>query len=600
MHTILSEQPMRKQRLLFGFSPWLVLGLSSILALAILFLTLRSGTRAEEDMVDNYLNRAEALIWALEAGTRTWMGMQSDLRLLQPLVVETAKQPGIVYIAVADPDGTIVAHSQPDHIGQKIATPLPDDWEETESFGWRTLAAGNERVFEVFSQFAPLDEYHHEERQTGNHHNQRRRRMMMTPPRRSQPDAPPSQVFVGLDQSVFDQHLQEERQRTLITALSVAGLGMAGLLSLFWAHHYRRSRRLLMDARALASEVVTSLPMGVMTSSPGGTIGIANDTAAAMLGISQQALAGTLLSALPGLAWKEEADNADRAGKAIEKETEIRLADGKNFAVSLGVSRIQSEDGAFLGHLFLFRDIGQMKQLQAEVERNRRLTALGNLAAGVAHEIRNPLSSIKGLATFLANKAPANGREEEAAKTMISEVNRLNSVVSELLEFARPGTVNLAPADINRVILRSLRLAEADMQSKNIRVEFAPRPIDLVPMNQERLTQALLNLHLNAIQAMEPGGVLSIEAHGVPESNAVILTIADTGHGMADNVRASLFTPYFTTKPSGTGLGLAIVHQIVEAHGGTISVESEWGKGSRFTITLPLSSRLPEGRGKNA
>ncbi len=592
MQTLLANGPAKKQRLLFGLSPWLVVGLCAILGLAIVFFSLRSGNRAEEEMIENYRNRAEALIWALEAGTRTWLGMQSDLRLLQPLVVETAKQPGIVYLAVADPAGVIVAHSRPDRIGQTVADPPPAGWEKESDTSWRTLESDGRRVFEVYSLFAPLDEYHHKEQQMMGRHHMRRRRMMMQQPAPISPDSPRSQVFVGMDLSLFDQMVGEERERTFLTALAAAALGLGGLLSLFWANHYQRSRRLLMDARALASEVVTSLPLGLMTSTPDGAVAIANSNALSMLRPDGGSIAGLPLSELGGLDWAAEtatADQASKTGKAVEKETELVRPDGKKLAVSLAVSRIASEDGVFLGHLFILRDIGQVKQLQAEVERNRRLTALGHMAAGVAHEIRNPLSSIKGLATYLASRVTAGGREEEAAKTMIGEVNRLNSVVSELLEFARPGTVRSAPADINRVILRSLRLAEADVRAKNIEVVFTPRPVDPAPLDQERLTQALLNLYLNAVQAMEPGGRLTVRAFGSPESGTLTITVADTGHGMTDEVRAAIFTPYFTTKPSGTGLGLAIVHGIIEAHNGTIAVASRPGGGAIFTITLPLS-----------
>jgi len=229
--------------------------------------------------------------------------------------------------------------------------------------------------------------------------------------------------------------------------------------------------------------------------------------------------------------------------------------------------------------------------LQAQVRRNERLSALGNLAAGVAHEIRNPLSSIKGFATYLAGKV--QGPDREAAKAMVQETDRLNRVVSELLEFARPGEMKLRDEDLGQVVERALRLVRADWTAKGVTVSFEQdESLPRVPLDPERFTQALLNLFLNAIQAMEPGGELRISTFRNPSAGVVALRIADTGHGMASELLPDIFNPYFTTKSSGTGLGLAIVHRIVEAHNAEIKVESTVGQGTVFTILLPMTGRF--------
>jgi two-component system sensor histidine kinase HydH len=236
--------------------------------------------------------------------------------------------------------------------------------------------------------------------------------------------------------------------------------------------------------------------------------------------------------------------------------------------------------------------ISEMKRLRVEAQRNERLTALGHLAAGVAHEIRNPLSTIKGVAVYMARRMPQGGREEEAAGTLIAEVDRLDRVVSELLEFARPGVLSTAECSLRELVDRALRLADADMKAKRIAVKVEEEPgFPPVSVNGERLTQALLNLFLNAVQAMEAGGELRVAFRRLPGGEFSI-TVGDTGPGIPEDVRRSLFTPYFTTKAGGTGLGLAIVHQIVEGHGGTIRVADAPGsRGAEFTITLPVDGR---------
>ena len=205
--------------------------------------------------------------------------------------------------------------------------------------------------------------------------------------------------------------------------------------------------------------------------------------------------------------------------------------------------------------------------LQDEMKRKEKLVALGHLAAGVAHEIRNPLSSIKGLA---------------------KEADRLNRVVSELLELVKPTHLALQAVELNTLISHSLQLVSQDANSREIQLRFtANDTLPEIQADPDRLTQVLLNLYLNAIQAIGLHGVISVTAS---ESGAgVKISVTDSGKGIAADQLEAIFTPYFTTKAEGTGLGLAVVHNIVEQHGGTIQVASQEGKGATFTLWLPVN-----------
>lgn len=593
MTTFRPGVPGRKSAALY-LSPWVMVGLAVILGMAVAVLAVRNTQREKRHMSQNLMDRAEALIWALEAGTRTWMGMRGGSQHLQVLLEETAKQPGISYMAVTDAEGLVLAHSDKSQISKRLHDPeaiAALDVSDVQQ--WRlTGTPGGGQVFEVYKYFSPMpgfrrDVWHSQWdvcTDCGQGVPMRRGPGGGNAPQKDRPV-----IFVGLDVKPFEEALAEDYRNTVVIALLVAFLGFGGFVSLFWAQNYRLSRRLLQDTQAFASEVVTNLPVGLLTSDKTGQVALVNATALAMLGIERDKLVGSPIHDKGGLDWEAIIETLGREETVLEQERELVARNGKVTPISLSASSIVNEEGLFLGHLFILRDLVEVKHLQDQVRRNERLTALGNLAAGVAHEIRNPLSSIKGFATYLAGKITGEGPDKEAAKVMIQEVDRLNRVVSELLEFARPGEMRLKSGNINDVVERTLRLAGSDASAKGISAHFTrDDSLPLVPVDAERLTQALLNLFLNAIQAMERGGSLEVSASLDRETGRLGVRIADTGRGMSPEMLSGIFNPYFTTKPSGTGLGLAIVHRIVEGHNGEIKVESQPGKGTTFTLLLPL------------
>ena len=206
----------------------------------------------------------------------------------------------------------------------------------------------------------------------------------------------------------------------------------------------------------------------------------------------------------------------------------------------------------------------------------------------MAHEIRNPLSSVKGFATYFREKLKDSPQDRDTATTMIEEVERLDRVIGQLLEFARPSTLKIKPVHIPDLIQHSLKLIEGDARSKGIEVKTdIPGSIPVVPMDGDRMNQVLLNLYLNALQAMDGGGVLEVRVFRDDARKLTLITVSDNGRGIETADLERIYDPYFTTKPDGTGLGLAIVHKILDAHGGSIKVRSQTGVGTAVTITLP-------------
>jgi two-component system sensor histidine kinase HydH len=249
----------------------------------------------------------------------------------------------------------------------------------------------------------------------------------------------------------------------------------------------------------------------------------------------------------------------------------------------------------FLGYVVLCKDLSEVHSLRKEVARSQRLASVGRLAAGVSHEIRNPLSSIKGFATYFKERYSDVPENQQISNLMIQEVDRLNRVVGQLHEFARPITVSKKSIRINPFLKDSIKLIERQASEANIsiRTDFDSE-IDEILVDPDRINQVLLNLYLNAIESMNNGGSLTVSLVKNSKKNGIDINVSDTGTGITEDDLSHIFDPYFTTKASGTGLGLAIVHNIMEAHGGEITIESRLGQGTTVTIFFSYAETRDE------
>jgi two-component system sensor histidine kinase HydH len=266
------------------------------------------------------------------------------------------------------------------------------------------------------------------------------------------------------------------------------------------------------------------------------------------------------------------------------------LPEGAATTLEAIAASLYEQQGAFMGNIVIFRDMTEIKRLQDEVIRSQRLASLGGLAAGVAHEIRNPLSSIKGFAAYFRDKFTDVPTDREAAEVMIHEVDRMNRVITQLIEFARPLKMSVNSVSLPVVIRHALTLVEKDAAKMGISIETEIPPGKWeIPVDADQMTQVFLNLYLNAIASMEKGGTLRVSLSAQDEK-LVRISVSDTGIGIPAADIPRIFDPYFTTRSGGTGLGLAICHKIVEAHNGEIFVESEEGKGTNVVVTLPAAS----------
>ena len=570
-----------------GIPPLVIIGAVLILAPIFLFLTLDSINRQKESTIDLLKEKGAALIRSFEAGARTgMMGMRWGGAQVQSLLSETAQQPDIAYILITNVEGTILADSDLANIGKQYRSNVDlDQASRSKNVEWRQVAGKDgAKIFEVFRQFSPI-------RGNLRGHNTRVMKNDWCRGHMSREgDAADSRqvIFLGLDMGPVDAARQEDIRHSIFMALTLLLIGFAGIVSLFLAQAYRSTRTSLSRVKAFSDNLVHNMPIGLLAIDADERIASFNQAAESVLKLSSSSAMGKRpAEILPQPLWEFFNQLKTRQG-LIDKELDCPVKDGKIIPLEVVGTSLKGEDDSAVSWVILFRDLTEIQHLKKEIARTQRLASIGRLAAGVAHEIRNPLSSIKGFATYFKERYREIPEDHKTAEIMIQEVERLDRVIGQLLEFARPMNISKKTASLEDVIKDSLRMVEAEARQRGIRVDFSSDPqTKEVRIDTDRIRQVLLNLYLNAIAAMESGGTLSVELRQDDDTGRFRIIVSDTGTGIKNSDLPHLFDPYFTTKPSGTGLGLAIVHKIIESHGGEVSVESRYGEGATVTIRLP-------------
>ena len=582
---------MKSRKLWVGIPPWAIIGAVVILAPIFAFITVQSINQQKRSTTTLLVEKGAALIRSFEAGARTgMMRMRWGGNQVQKLLSETAQQPDIAYILVTDAKGIILADSDVKKIGAVYRTDLDLHRIALSSeIRWRQITGENSaQIFEVFKHFSPI--------RTGrlkqDKHMQRNdwcRFHMVPRSTLGNNDFNRGQIiFVGLNMGAVEEARIEGTRRSVVMAAILLLICFAGIIALFLAQAYRSTKDSLSRVKAFSDNLVENMPIGLLAIDRDDKITSFNQNAEKVLELSGDKIRGHFAGNILSRPLSDFLLRLKSQDGPIENEFEYSVHNGKTVPLEVIGTVLKDETGNQLGWIILFRDLTEIQRLKTEVARSRHLASIGTLAAGVAHEIRNPLSSIKGFATYFKERYRDVPEDLSTAEIMIQEVERLNRVIGQLLEFARPMNVQKESASLERVVKHSLKLIEGDAHAGGVGVKFQS---DAVPnkawIDTDRITQVLLNLYINAIESMEKKGVLSVELTLDENSDRFRITVSDTGAGIQEKDLPNLFDPYFTTKSSGTGLGLAIVHKIIESHGGEIRIKTVPGTGTSITVWLP-------------
>ena len=359
----------------------------------------------------------------------------------------------------------------------------------------------------------------------------------------------------------------------------------------------QRLTRQLEDVKNVTESIIQSIGSGIIITEMNDSITYINRAGERMLGYSKEEVIGRPLS-LFGLKEKQSAipsflNNPDDLD--TRKEGWMMKRDHAEFPVGFTVNNHLSIRGEKIGKIVVFRDLTNVYKIQEEILRMDRLVALGKLASGIAHELRNPLAGIKTTAQALGEEMTGDDSRREYLHRITKEIDRLNDLLKTFFSFAKPQNLNLVHCHIKDIINEIIPFLIKEIADKGIHFSETYHPqLPKVEVDKTQMHQVFLNLFLNAIQAMPNGGELRIEANPVispspagSKQHFIKVVISDSGRGIPPHIIHKIFDPFFTTKSRGIGLGLSITYQIIKKHGGAIKVDSQWEKGTSFVINLP-------------
>lgn len=517
--------------------------------------------------------RGVATIQIVETSIRSlWGTCASKEASIGHLITEVGENEYITYVYMVNKDYEML------HKSNHLPAEMSGIWlkqmtDSRQIFSRIKTLAGGAKVYELAEAIKPLSLYRHRDNEALLKYNG-------------------SIIVIGLDMSTYEKAQAQDFHHAIVMLSILAILGGGAVFFIFVIHLYHRMNQRLREAQEYTRQVVDSMANGLLSINMYGSILSYNQLSLEILDLTQSDIEGLDLHQIIDFQASGISKTLNQSVPVMDREIKVRQSCGGMMPMAISVTPISTTEGACQGAVIILRDLREIKRLEEKVRRTEKLAALGKLSAAVAHEIRNPLSSIRGFAKFLSHALKDRPKDMEYADVMVKEVDRINRVVTDLLNFASP--LELAPEYVNpaELVAHTIRLVEGDAQSRGITIEMdtekSPPKVYLDPY---QITQVLLNLMLNALQAIGAGQTMSAGVGQDADSGSLSFWVEDEGPGISKDHIEKIFDPFFTKRESGTGLGLAIVQKIVENHHGMVRVVTPLpGKtdGCRFIILIPL------------
>lgn len=343
--------------------------------------------------------------------------------------------------------------------------------------------------------------------------------------------------------------------------------------------------------------IMTSINSGILVINKEGVITTFNREAEEITGLSSSYVMGNRASKYTALKPLTNSliEAYTKGTLRQSQEAILKTGDGQITPIGFTTSLLRDQDNNVTGAIAIFTDLSEVKDLRSRIQRSERLAFLGEMAASVAHEIRNPLNSISGFGQLLCERIDPDDRLHKFASIIVDETTRIEKIVAQTLHFVKDDTIPFESLDFNEVLTSTMASMRDKLASREISANLDLNPyLPYVMGNEVQLRQVCTNLVTNAMHALEQGGEIRMAT--VLEGNIIKATIEDTGPGVPQELREKIFNPFFTTKVNGTGLGLAVSQKILGDHGGAMTLLDRPGTGAVFQITLPVdeSAEKPE------